>query len=254
MNHRAWMNSLLDERHQAFVITFADLPDPDSSKSLGLEHFHSNGHQHFAGIALSSNWTDRIFAVRNGKVRLVNFDLTMQQISAGSDHGSPQAMQHGPGCLVASKAKNTLETQGADTVLLVGDIPNSCEPNAQFGSGFVEYGAGRHGCLRIAVRTYYAPAGRVAWLAGGSAFWAHKSVWPTKFVQILPASILRMKPVQKLHPVLWVVLSSLGHRVFRIHPAILAELELKGYPVRLTSINLKTAVEGHKIAQVVAPY
>lgn len=46
-----------------------------------------------------------------------------------------------------------------------------------------------------------------------------------------------MEPVQELHPVLWIVHSCLWSIWVCRHFAILADLELRGYPVRLTSIN-----------------
>ncbi len=147
VNQRSWSNSLLDERHQTLVVALSNLPDPYPPKSLWVEHFDCNSDQHFAGVTLSANRTDRILAVGDRKVRLIDFDLAMQQISTRPDHSPAQAVQHGPCSFIASKAKNTLQTQCTDAVFLVGDVPNSGEPNAKFSARPVEDGAGRHRCL-----------------------------------------------------------------------------------------------------------
>ena len=40
-------------------------------------------------------------------------------------------MQHRPRRLVAAQTKNTLQTQGADAVLLAGNLPHGAEPDRQ---------------------------------------------------------------------------------------------------------------------------
>jgi len=159
VDERVWLNSFLNEWNQAFVIAFTNLPDPDSAKSLWLKHLHRYGDQHFAGIALPANRTDRAFAVGDGEVRLVDLNFPMQQISSRPDHCPAQPMQHRPSRLVAAESKNTLQPQRTDAMLLVGDVPNTRKPDAQLGPGLVKYGSSRHCCLGFAMQAHQSAAG-----------------------------------------------------------------------------------------------
>lgn len=71
VDQRSWSNSLMDEWHQAFMIALLNLSYPDPSKSLWLDHLDSDSNKHFAGFALSANWTYRILAVGDRKIGFV---------------------------------------------------------------------------------------------------------------------------------------------------------------------------------------
>lgn len=135
----------------------------------------------------------------------------MKQIPSGSDHGPAQSVQHGPGSFIASKSEHTLQTKGADTLFLVGDVLHGGKPDPQFGTRFVQNGARRNGSLEFAVPAHEPATGRTDGITKFFAFGALEAVWPTQLLQKLPAGIFRVKPVEKLPPVLGVVHTSPRH-------------------------------------------
>src|SRR5258706_1485634 len=62
---------------------------------------------------------------------LIDFNGPSQTISTRPHHCSPQLMQPGPSRAVAAQAQHPLHAQCTRTRFLIGDIPDSLEPNSQ---------------------------------------------------------------------------------------------------------------------------
>lgn len=153
MNEGTWTDGRFNKRHQMIVITTLNSLNPYSSKSFGLQHLHCYGHQDLGGVALAPNRTDRIYSVRERQISFIDLHLPMQQFSVWANHCTAQSVQHGPRGLIAAQTKNTLQSQCADTMLLVGDVPNGGEPYAKLGTRFIENGARCNRGLMFAIRT-----------------------------------------------------------------------------------------------------
>ena len=141
MNEGTWTDGRFYKRHQVLVVTTINPLNAYSSKSFGLQHLHCNGNQDLGGVALAASGADRVYSVGKCQIGFIDFHLPMEQFSVRTNHCSTQSVQHGPRCLIAAQTKNTLQSQCADTLLLVGDVPNGGEPDAKLGARFIENGA-----------------------------------------------------------------------------------------------------------------
>lgn len=152
VNDRPRTNGLLDERHQVLIIAIGNLPNPDSSEPFGLEHFDGNDYARLGGVALASNRRNGGFPISEGKVGLIDFNFSVEKLPARSNHRASQPMQHGPSGLVTPQPKHALQPQCADSVLLIGDVPNGSEPDTKLGACLVEYRSRRCCSLMSACR------------------------------------------------------------------------------------------------------
>lgn len=100
---------------------------------------------------------------------------------------------------------------GTDAVLLVGYVPDCCKPDPHLGTGLVEYGADRNGGLKLALETHDPAARRSTGIACLLTLWTNESDRPAKMIEKCPAGILRVKPIQELHPVPRVVFTCDRH-------------------------------------------
>ena len=106
----------------------------NASKPLGLKDLHRDGHRHQV-----------IRVVRLGRAHLARFARSApqgqegfidlhgagQQVTVWTNHRAPEAVEHRPRRLVARQPQNALQPQGADALLLAGDVPGGGEPNAK---------------------------------------------------------------------------------------------------------------------------
>ena len=153
MNERSWTDGRFDKRHQVLVVTTINPLNAYSSKSFGLQHLHCYGNQDFGGVALAPDRTDRVYSVGKCQIGFIDLNLPVEQFSVRANHCTTQSMQHGPRGLVTAQTKNTLQSQCADTLLLVGDVPNGGKPDAKLGARLIENGARCYRCLMSACRT-----------------------------------------------------------------------------------------------------
>ena len=131
----------------------------------------------------------RFFAAPVG---LVHLDDAIQPIPARTNHGPAQLMQHRPGCLVASQAENALQAQGADAVLLAGDLPHGAKPDRQGQMTVLENGSCRHRHFipaMIAKPTIAPNRPRI----GASASWTDPTARPAQCREVFGASLLAAK-------------------------------------------------------------
>ena len=153
MNERSWTDGRFDKWHQVLVVTTINALNAYSSKSLGLQHLHRNGNQDLGCVALAASGADRVYTVGKCQIGFIDLNLPMKQLSVRANHCTTQSVQHGPRCLIAAQTKNTLQSQCADTMLLVGDVPNGGKPDAKLCARFIKNGARCYRGLMSACRT-----------------------------------------------------------------------------------------------------
>lgn len=153
VNNRPRTNGLLDEGHQVLIVAIGNLPNPDSSKPFGLKHFDGNDNARLCGVALAPSRRNGGFPVSEGKVGFIDFNFSVEKLPARSHHGASQPVQHGPSGFVTPQPKHALQPQCADSVLLVGDVPNGGEPDTKLGTCLVENSPRRRCSLMSACRT-----------------------------------------------------------------------------------------------------
>src|ERR1035437_8853761 len=127
----------LDEGLKVFLVSPSQSLDTDTAKSFGQD-FHGDRHHYLGRVALTPLGRNGALSVSQRQIGFIHFDLSVKEVTTRSDHGATQAVQHGPGRLIAPEPEDALEAQCTDALLLVGDIPNCSEPDSQFGSGFVK--------------------------------------------------------------------------------------------------------------------
>ena len=138
VNNRTRTNRLLDKKEQVFIVAIRNLLNPNSPEPFGLKHFDGNDNKRLCGLALATDRRNWRFPIGEGEEGLIDFHFSVQQFPARSNHGASQPVQHCPGSFVASQPKHTLQPQCADSVLLVGDVPNGCKPDTKLSARLVE--------------------------------------------------------------------------------------------------------------------
>src|SRR5208282_5981588 len=138
-------------------------------------------------------------------VGFVHFNNTRQPVAARPDHGSTQLVQDRPSGFVAAQTQRTLQSQGADAVLLVGDVPHRSKPSPQRQVAVLEDGARSDGNLVPA--TAAPPAippnlPSLSPLAPGT----YPTVRPTQACEVLDTRLLAVKALFQLHQVSWIIL------------------------------------------------
>src|SRR5208283_3665862 len=107
-------------------------------------------------------------------------------------------MQPSPSCLVAAEAQNTLQTESADTVLLVGHIPHRHKPRPQRLAGVLKDRPRCHRRLPLATTALKQPAQRHPRLACPLATRADETVRPAQAPNIFMASRITAEPLINL--------------------------------------------------------
>ena len=93
------------------------------------------------------------YPIRERTIGFIDFNLPVEQLPVGTNHGTAQSVQHGPCCLITAQAQHALQSQRADTMLLAGNVPNGGEPDAKLSACFVKNGARSYRCLMPTRRT-----------------------------------------------------------------------------------------------------
>jgi len=116
-------------------------------------------------------------------------------------------------------------------MLLIGDLPNGGEPDAQLGAGLVENSTRRYRRLMSAYGANQSAATHS--LDGGchATLWAVQSISPSQLLQVFPTRQFGVKPIQKLNPSRWVIYSAYRGCLCAVHRATLPLVELRGYPI-----------------------
>ena len=176
-------------------------------KAFGLEKLHCNGDEGFGGVALATNSGPGLPTLGDGNVGLVDLDVALQLLASRAHHGSAQPMQDGPGGLIAAQSQHPLQSQGADTLLLVGYIPRRAKPHRQRGACFIEQGPGGDAALMPAHPADEPRTSSATRKPRTAALRTNETIWPAQSRKIANAGFLRGEPVQELTPVSRVVLA-----------------------------------------------
>ncbi len=120
-------------------------------------------------------------------------------------------------------------------MLLTDDVPNGGEPDAKLGARFLENSS--RSCRRLlsARQANQSAATHPHNLGYHPAHWANQTITPSQLLQVIPARLLRVKPIKKLNPSRWVVCTAYRGCLGCIHLAILTPVELNGCPVNIYS-------------------
>ena len=145
-------------------------------------------------------------------------------------HGAPQLVQPSPGGLITAQAKNALQAERTDPVLLVGHVPHRLEPKAQWLSSALEDRPRRHRCLTLTpVASQLTPRRRPG--VGSAARRASKTFRPTNTPKKLRTRRLRHEPRVEFSQGARVVDPAFGMGCRVRHPNILKSRERSGYPI-----------------------
>ena len=126
-------------------------------------------------------------------IGFVHLDRAAQEITPRPHHGAPQLVQPSPGGLITAQAKNALQAERTDPVLLVGHVPHRLEPKAQWLSSALEDRPRRHRCLTLTpVASQLTPRRRPG--VGSAARRASKTFRPTNTPKKLRTRRLRHEP------------------------------------------------------------
>ena len=158
--------------------------------------------------------------------RLVDFDRAVQQVTVWPNHGPPKSVQQGPRSLVAVQAKHALQPQGADALLLTGEVPRCSEPHSKGRAGLVEEGARRHAALMAARSADQSAPGGASGRIHHPACRTAKPVGPPQLLQVRRARFVACKPVLELTPRSRVVPTR--NRLDVVHSSIVNAVELNG--------------------------
>ena len=143
----------------------------------------------------------------------------------------PQLVQPSPGGLITAQAKNALQAERTDPVLLVGHVPHRLEPKAQWLSSALEDRPRRHRCLTLTpVASQLTPRRRPG--VGSAARRASKTFRPTNTPKKLRTRRLRHEPRVEFSQGARVVDPAFGMGCRVRHPNILTSRERSGYPIK----------------------
>jgi len=216
----------LDEGEQAVRRHVLDAPKADSADAATT--FFSRHRDNGLGLGFPSPLA--LFGAAD--IGFVDLDCARKAIPAGPDHRPAQLVEPSPSCLVAAQSEHPLQTQGADTVLLAGDEPQSQEPHPQRLACVLEHGAGRQRRAPMTTPAPQQPTRHRPRFTDHSAVRAGKPVRPAQLSDIVPAPRLGMEPIIHLLERPWVI--NPRNRVLRIfHPSTLpsSRRSVKGIPV-----------------------
>src|SRR5579875_1550114 len=133
----ARLDSLSDKPVQAGARQIGDAAQPDAANAFPIL---LSGHDN-QGFFFRSSSTNTGFLT--APVGFVHFNHTHQPVAAWPDPGPTQLVQDRARGFVAAQTQRTLQSQGADAVLLVGDIPHGSKPSPQQQVAVLKDGARR---------------------------------------------------------------------------------------------------------------
>ena len=121
---------------------------------------------------------------------LIDLYGTAEPLSIWAHHRPPEFVQPGPGRLVASEAQDSLQAEGAYSVLLVGEIPDRLEPDPERFAGPLEERPCRGRRLTLALGAAHEPAFRFP-SSHSATTRAHEAMRPSETTQEVIAGRLR---------------------------------------------------------------
>ena len=228
VDSRTGLHGVSNKRQQMLLGSFRNTTQADASESLWRQPFNRDGNKGLGSSALAPRYGLRCLLVTNGQVALVDFDCTLEAFSVRANHGPAETMQHRPCRFVAAQTKYPLQSERADPLLLVGQIPCGGKPNSQRRTGFVENGARANAGLMPTFTTHQPPATGSIRRACAGASRADKSQRPAQRLQVGLASFLRAKPIEEVIPGAGVVFPRNRTQFRFVHGGMLPQVELSG--------------------------
>ena len=125
MDHATWLYCRSHERHETLRRGIWNTTHPNPTDAISI-FLCGNDDKCFLERFPSAD-----AFLQAPEVGLVNFYAPTESLSSGTNHCSLNFVKPCPGRFVASKAKNSLQSEGAGTVLLCHHPPNSSEPSWQ---------------------------------------------------------------------------------------------------------------------------
>lgn len=222
-DYAARLHGSSDRRFQTLGRGVLDPFKPDSANTLPIL-LCRNKYQR-----LSCRSTTPLSRLRTTDIGLVNLHCTRKTIPPRPDHSPPQLVQPRPGRFIAAQPQNSLHSFRTGTILLTGHPPDGPKPQYKRFSRPFKDRPGNDGGLVVTVGTLYQSVYRGPALPV-PATRASESIRPTQFGQILPAGLLRRKPLFQLRKILGVILHAL-------RDYILCLPQSRGYPHRRNRLD-----------------
>ncbi len=184
--HGSRLDSALHERDEAWGGSIRNPAQANASDALPID-LRGDPHQ-----GLVSQVSSAPSALHSTHVRFVHLDFAGEPIPTGPHHSAPQLLQAGPSRLVTPQAQQTLQAQGADPMLLIGDPPHSPEPSSKREMTSMEDRPGRYRRLVSAFAAFHQASGHRPVLTA-LASRAPKARRPAQLNQVGAAIRLRSK-------------------------------------------------------------
>jgi len=196
----AWFYRCRDETMQGRPLHVRNGFEPNTTNPSTI-FLDSNGNEHF--ILRQTPYQARFFSTPIG---LIDFHDSRQTVTVRPNHGTAQLMHHHPRRLVASQPQNTLQTYGADAVLLAGHLPDGAKPDRQREMAVLKHSPGSNRHLVTAMATEPAVASHGPSF-GCRATRTTPTARPTQCRQILDARLFAGKPLLQLQQRLGIILN-----------------------------------------------
>jgi hypothetical protein len=160
----------------------------ENSSAVVSDSFHPYSANLFA--SLFCRHTDENLVSFSANFGFVDLNFAVELLPTRSNHSPAQLVKHRPGSLVASQAQGSLQSQSADSALLIGDPPNGPEPEAQADLASFKDCARRDSDVPVTASTpQQAPRGLPNLTMPAS--WALDPFRPAETDQIFAASLFR---------------------------------------------------------------
>ena len=188
----AWLHTSLYRRYQTCCRSICH---PTESNSPNVVAIIFNCYKNQRLTCCTSSSFSRPFAT---DINFVNLDSARQAISARPHHGSAKLMKPYPYGFISLDPQNSLESQGADSILLADYMPNRPKPKLKRFSGILKDGPCRYRGFVLTLRA-------MVQLATGhprlviSTTRASKTIRPSKADYIFQARLFGVKRLFKFH-------------------------------------------------------
>src|ERR1700692_555905 len=226
--HGARLNDLSHERLDAGRRFRFNLLETNTAKAFRLQNLDGNDYDCLGRLSLRAFADGGVTAVANRKIALIDFDNAFQTLPTGSNHRPAEAMQNGPGGLIAAKAQHALQTQGAHPRFLARDMPCGSRPDLQGCACLIENRAGCDRTRMSAGATNQTSATAPVGFVLRCALRADEPVRPPHLLEITRAIVLGGKPFFKLAPRSRIVNAGCRRLLRVAHADIIAQVALSG--------------------------
>ena len=147
-------------------------------KTFGLFYLH--GDHHYAFIGPTATFSALLGTSDQG---LINFHITRQSFSFGTNHCDSVSLQHRPSHSIAG-TQCSFERLGGHPVLRGRNVPSNFEPSSQWRSRLVQDRPGTNRRLVTTSSAYQSSTRLAPRHASHFACRADKAVWPSQLFQV----------------------------------------------------------------------